>query len=396
MIKAGLNDNGKQSGFSMVELLIAMAVFVLTIVAATTIFVPLLTQFKQQSKAAETQIESVVGLEILRRDIAQAGFGVPWNIPAAVSYNESTGVAAAYNDCSGSTSCNPPRAILSGNGVSFANIVNGSDYLVIKATTVAMNNAAAKWTDISALAGGAFKIRTWGSSVEDLCPNASCSTPDNVIVIIPSRGGSNQRILVNNGAGFTAQFDSSAFPPAYAPATPGDVYLIYGVNASTSGPLRMPFNRADYYVSTSPPTGVPARCAPNTGVLVKSVLNNDAAGTYSTTPLLDCVADMQVVYGLDNDSDGFFVPGTGGDGYQDDITALSAQQIRNQVKEVRVYILAHEGQKDATYTYPNNSVIVGEDLGLGRTFNLQSAIGTGWQNYRWKVYELIVKTRNLG
>ena len=205
MIKIGLNCNERQSGFSMVELIIAMAVFVLTIVAATTIFVPLLTQFKQQSKAAETQIESVVGLEILRRDIAQAGFGVPWNIPSAVSYNESTGVGAAYNDCSGSAPCNPPRAIMSGNGVSFTNIVNGSDYLVIKATSVAPNDAATKWTDISTLSTGAFKVRSWGSSTEDL------NTNDSVILIVPSRGASNQRILVNNGSSFTAQFNFGLF-----------------------------------------------------------------------------------------------------------------------------------------------------------------------------------------
>ena len=158
----------------------------------------------------------------------------------------------------------------------------------------------------------------------------------------------------------------------------------------------MPFNRADYYVSTSPPTGVPARCAPHTGVLVKSVLNNDSTGTYNTTPLLDCVADMQVIYGFDNDNDGDFVPGTGGDGYLDDISTWSAQDIRNKVKEVRVYILAHEGQKDVTYTYPDNSISLGGDVALGRSFDLQNNIGAGWQNYRWKVYELVVKTRNLG
>ncbi len=96
-----------------------MVIFVFTIAAATNIFVPLLTQFKQQSKVAETQIEGIVGLDLLRRDIEQAGFGLPWNIATAVTtatYSEASGNVSPltfppsdYNDAP-----DPPRAILSG------------------------------------------------------------------------------------------------------------------------------------------------------------------------------------------------------------------------------------------------------------------------------------------
>ena len=65
----------RQDGFTMTELLITMTIFVFAIAAISNIFVPLLTQFKQQSRLAETQIEGAVGLDILRRDLEQAGFG---------------------------------------------------------------------------------------------------------------------------------------------------------------------------------------------------------------------------------------------------------------------------------------------------------------------------------
>ncbi len=110
----------------------------------------------------------------------------------------------------------------------------------------------------------------------------------------------------------------------------------------------MPFNRADYYVSTS--VTRPGRCAPGTGILMKAVVNQlDGGFSGSSLPLLDCVADMQVVTYLDTDLNGQAeTPSTGlsvaaGPG--------AAQTIRDQLKEVRVYILAHEGQRDTSYTH---------------------------------------------
>ena len=169
----------------------------------------------------------------------------------------------------------------------------------------------------------------------------------------------------------------------------------------------MPFNRADYFISSS---NVPQRCAKHTGVLEKAVVNQGGGGL-SFLPLLDCVADMQVIYFLDMDGNGR--PGTvsNADGtstttccqdqpsessYPDVVpqTLNDASDIRNRVKEVRVYILTHEGQKDINYTYANRTITVGE-FGLGSTFDLQETMGTDWQHYRWKLYTLVVRPDNL-
>jgi hypothetical protein len=111
---------------------------------------------------------------------------------------------------------------------------------------------------------------------------------------------------------------------------------------------------------------------------------------------------MQVVYALDNDENGAFQAGVGGDAYSNDISALTAEQIRNRVKEVRVYILAHEGQSDPNFIYGTNPVYVGEPLiGGGRSFDFTHPNGiaadaiTNWQNYRWKIYTLVIKPKNM-
>ena len=48
----------------------------------------------------------------------------------------------------------------------------------------------------------------------------------------------------------------------------------------------------------------------------------------------------------------------------------------------------------ASFKYQSSTITVGE-FGIGRTFNLSATIGSGWENYRWKVSTLVVKPRNL-
>jgi len=394
----------REAGFTLVELMITMVVFVFFIAAASQVFTGLLTQFKQQSKMAETNIEGIVGLDILRQDIEHAGYGLPWNVRGVTdwasvpNYNEavsatSTPNPANFNDGNPASALptpantnRAPRAILSGNNSG----VNGSDYLVLKAINVSTNFAAGKWQPIRA--GNDSTMKTWWSEVNEyVCRNDKGDHyPDTrVIVISPGATAANSRsLIVSGGSFFTGADNYSVLTNFAAFAGDPDVRIMYGVDPDTN--LRMPFNRADYFISN---TNVPLRCAPNTGVLEKVVVNQSDGRLTNFLPLLDCVADMQVVVRRDTDGDGTI------DTTTDDISTLNAQQIREQVKEVRVYILAHEGQKDTNYTYPTSTITIPASpdpaAGVGSTFNLSTRIGTSWQNYRWKLYTIIVRSNNL-
>lgn len=83
-------------------------------------------------------------------------------------------------------------------------------------------------------------------------------------------------------------------------------------------------------------------------------------------PLLDCVADMQVIYRLDMDDNGLagtFANADGSSVSSDEndngsvsnvqATMKDAALLRDRLKEVRVYILAHEGQSDSFFTFNN-------------------------------------------
>ncbi len=443
----------REEGFTLVELMITMVVFVFVIAGASGIFTSLLTQFKQQSRISESNIEGVVGLEMLRRDIESAGYGLPWNTEidgdgdgndwellkayceaisdAKITPNPTTfnnGIATSPCPTTAASGGTQPRAIFSGNNSGF----NGADYLVIRATSVGTDDAARKWTYLRE----GNNLNTWTPACENVnrypvATDTDCSTGaslDNAVrVIVISPGGStaaNTRSLIDRssdaGVFFTRYNDTAPnntaeFAP---PAGSTEPYIVYGVNRTTD--LRVPFNRADYHISTSKMcsdssrfctadsdcTGakcvnsVPSRCAPNTGTLFKSVLRQ-ADGIMSAFPVLECVADMQVGYALDNNEDGDFQAGEGTapnqDRYDNDISTLTAQDIIDRVKEVRVYIIAQEGQIDRTYTYHTSTITIplaGDPAaGLGRTFDL-SSIANGL-NYRWKVYTLVVKTNNL-
>jgi len=388
----------KEDGFTLLELMITMITFVIVIASVSSIFLGLLNQFKQQSKIAETSLEGLTGLEILRQDLEQAGYGLPQNVTGIAdgdgdgnlwdelpNYLEATGAASAYNDAPQ----NAPRAIFSGNNIG----LNNSDYLVIKSTYVARNDASKKWTTLRTVG-----TRTWVPDRENVNKNDDGTLNNNVrvITLAPGSTDANSQSLVSGAAAFSTTFASVTAAP-WQPTDPNETRLVYGVDPSTN--LRMPFNRADYFISNA---NVPLRCAPGSGVLVKAVVSHDDGdfdsdedGTDDFMPLLDCVADMQVVYRFDSNDDGLI------DNNTDNLATLTdtngngiieAQEIREQVREVRIYILGHEGQRDPNYTYPNNSITVGE-FGLGNNFDLTGI--ANYQNYRWKIYTIVVNPNNL-
>jgi len=364
--------NRRSAAFSLVELMIALAIVMTVLYAAINFFIVSVRQYKVQTKITETNVEGLLGLELLRQDLECLGFGLPWNnLPA--TYTERTGVNAAIVALTDAP--NAPRPVLSINAPTFTH--NNSDYLVIKSARVAMSDAAGKWTTLTQ----ANAKRTWTPPGENL------ANTDYVIVLALGSTDNNRRSLVNPGTFYTTYNSTSG----YVPLEPYSANIVYGIDSAVP-PVR-PFNRADYFIDN---TAVPQRCAPHTGVLVKAVVAHDASGTTPTLlPLLDCVADMQVVYGLDNNADG--TP----DAWSSDISAgMSAADIRTQVAEVFVHILAQEGQRDDSYVYPYDNAVVGPVQ--GRTFNFSSYgftssgnVASNFKHYRWKVYNIVVKPKNL-
>jgi len=348
-----------ESGFSLLELMIALVIVASVLAAASTFFIGTVRQYKVQTKITESNVEGVLGLELLRQDVESLGFGLPWNNLAA--YTERSGVHASITALNGSP--NAPRAVVSIPNATSTVSLNNSDYLVIRSARVGMDNAAGKWTTLSSTNGK----RNWGSQDDDL------ENADYVVVLDPGTVDSNRQSLVG-----TSTFAGTG---GLVPTETFQTNIVYGIGAVA--PVR-PFNRADYYIADNAAYPRPWHCASNTGVLVKGAIAHDGSGTATLFPLLDCVAEMKVVYGLDTDADPLtaLVP-------SNDISGLTADAIRTQLKEVHIHIVAQVGQRDDSYTYPATSVSVGSG---GFTDNVDVS---GFRNYRWKVYNIVVRPKNL-
>lgn len=366
----------KEHGFTLVEIMVYLVILGIIMTAVFNSFIKVTQPTFRQAEIAETKLETGLGMDLLRTDIEHAGFGLFWIIP--------TGGGLAYGEPAPFSHPNEvPRAIESTDNS--ANSLNNADYLVVRATNVARGRASQTWGYVGRDAGHNIVVQSMGDD--------AFNGADRVLVIRPEIAPGQYRQLVMNGNAWVAN-PTAAGMTNYAPATSpndpnGERYLIYGIDDAAAS---RPFNRTDYYISNA---NVPTHCAPGTGVLVKAVVNQ-ADDNFTIMPVVDCVADFQVVYHLDTDGDG----GWDTIGDAGSIAGLNPQQIRDQLKEVRCYVLAHEGGVDTYYTHGTATMNVGEvdaggNLLAGRQFNVSGIAGANWANYRWKVYSIAVTPENL-
>ena len=350
-------------GLTLIELMVALFILSLVVAGAFALYISNLKIYKSEAKTAETQMGKIMALELLRRDIVHAGYGLPWDV-SSISYQEATeDEADDYNDAP----TDPPRAFVLGN-----NAKNGADYLVIKSIKAAENEATRKWGILS------HSGTTW--EFEARGEGGNFTGQDYVIFI----GGIEEdvtRQLHKDGSNWywsgTTDYDTIGLDP-------DTLYLIYGVSTNGTEP-RMPFNRVDYYLDR-PDDGLPDKCNPSTYILYRATIKH-ADGTRDPQPLLDCVKDFQVAFGLDTDGDG-------------DIDSWSSappstpENVRDRVKEVRVFILYQEGQR-LEHEASTTSITLGDTQTGPLKPNPFTPSGED-RHYRWKVLKLVVRPLNMG
>jgi prepilin-type N-terminal cleavage/methylation domain-containing protein len=410
---------GNDKGFTLVELIVVMAVFIVVMMMMSKSFENIIRSSAQQGRSAKSQVEGVVGLEMLRTDVSHAGYALPWDYAAspAPGWAEVDGnppfvptgiTATSFN---ATTSPYVPRAVEGGTAD------NGSNYLVLKSGMLADSSSAIGHFDFVNYSSGTNNsyVNQIGDAKSDV--RTDPTNPDRVITLLSAftTGGVQTRTLFmsdNTHFSYPVQADLKV-PSGYSPADASQNVYAYAISDRD---LRMPYNRADYYFSRTAANDanfpMPSSCNPGTGILFKAVAGQNGnytgpGGTQLIYPLLNCVGDFQVLLGLDAANDGNMSY------YQPDSTALFAPTLasnaadaevafRAQLKEVRVYILAHEGGRDPNFSYPGNSIFVGEPGYGGRNWTSAmlaaappAGFGADWRQYRWKVYSFVVQMKNL-
>jgi len=386
-----------QRGFTLIELVVVMGIFIVVMMMMSKSFENIIRRSAQQGRSVKTQIEGVVGLEMLRTDVSHAGYALPWayTFPPVPGWVEVAGNPAGapagidatdYNDTT-------PRAVRGGKAD------NDSHYLVLKSGMLAdTSSSLGRFNFVNYSSGNHSYISRIGDAKSDVRANT-----DRVISLLSEfskTGLQTRRLLMPDAATFSYAVPNNyaaGDDPAYMPADASQNVYVYAISDSA---LRMPYNRADYYIFRTPANDanfpMPSSCNSGTGILFKAVAGHD--GNYTRYPLLNCVGDLQVSLGLDPANDGNmsynppFAPG---------VTGISDEDFRAQLKEVRIYLLAHEGGRDPNYQYPGDSIWVGEPGYGGREWTAGGAnkmgdtFGSDWRQYRWKVYSFVVQMKNL-
>lgn len=396
-------------GFTLIELIIVMAIFMGVIIISSQAFNKILSISTQQTKSTESDTQGVIGLEMLRVDLEHAGYGLPWLLSFPAEFDEGQGANGWYapgidteqfndkNMNSTASSSDPnkvPRAIQAA-----ASTTDGRDYLAIKSILAGTSDTTKKWAFVEGI-DAASRIKTWESNnfVADERVVTIDSRTKRMISVIPP--ANTLSYVSTTAADFSYDITTANMmpPAAFQPKQDTDVYVVYGVAPKSTGAspgLRAPYNRVDYYVKRpASESDMPARCAkgtsgkPGTGILYKAIMNHSGGG-FTQYPLVECIADMQVVFNVAADG----VNGVDVD--QSGLTGLSAKEIRQQLKMIKVYIVAHEGGKDTSFNYSSQTMVVGE--GSGRTLDLKNDVvgSDDYKYYRWKTYKLVIVPKNI-
>ncbi|MBW1975892.1 MAG: PilW family protein [Deltaproteobacteria bacterium] len=353
----------RSKGVTLVELLVSIAVAVIVLGAVFQSYLAILKPQIQESKISESFIGSGMAFEILRKDIELAGFGLPWDMNGktyseAASSGSFTPNPTVFNDA---TSQVPRAIVFSDNGNTNA---SNSDVLVIKSTIASWNAEAMQW---------GYLYNDGGSvSYQPLSPEAGSSGYFSVLDV-------NKKLV-------DYKYQSTNFP---LPSS-GGIYLAYGL-ASVSP--RMPFNRVDYYLKR-PTNNFPEKCSNSSYLLYRSTINH-GDGRRNEQPIMNCVLDFQVAFALDTNGDGDIDSWVS----QEANYPNNAKDIREEVLEVRVFILHQSGQKDMGYTQSldtcaddTKGIVIG-DTATGELKCVH--LSNEDRHYRWIVSTLTINTLNL-
>ncbi len=153
-----------QRAFTLIELVVVMAIFLTVLMISASAFNTVLVQSSKVFRSEESNIEGVIGLEMLRHDLEQSGYGL-FSEPATYANEAADAPASGLNDAPN----NVPRPIVIGNDLGLAvtidsrTIMAGSDYLAIKGTSVSREKAAQKWTFLK-FSSSVVTPQKWASS----------------------------------------------------------------------------------------------------------------------------------------------------------------------------------------------------------------------------------------
>lgn len=358
-----------EKGVTLTELLVVLGIFAIIMSGFFAAYIVQIRNMTKEYKIGESDVEFEVGKSIIERDLIQAGYGFADDYQGVV--------AAALLPLNG-TNDNDNKTPA---GETF-------DTITVRGTGVGrFSSATTRWSYYRVV-GTDQLYRIWVGigTDENILLNSR------IIFMEPSL----KQLMVVAGNWF-----STVTVEEHSPITPSSVepWIIYGLDSNNPA---TPLYAVRYYLGGAAPAG----CAPNTLNLIRAESNTVLGAPVGTTPILSCVRNFQVAFGLDTDQDSdktincWDNGGTVAAGYD-------KKTLIRRLRQIRIYALVQVGNRDPEFSYANpdpppattpQTIRVG-DLNLtacgGGGVGLNITLAGEELQYRWKVITLNIKPRNL-
>ncbi len=362
-----------QHGTTLTELLITLAIFSIVMTGIYSVYSMHVNHATREYRLAQSEIEIVIARNIIERDIMMAGYGLADDYGGLAFVPQPVSLGATNSIVPGSTA-NPLGGRYPTTGLS------GADALHMMGTALGIYSRASQgWTYLIKKTPAEFQV--WNDVRENIQPN------DRVIYIEP-----NTRAIIAEGAAW--RFIYPSFPNFSG--NDGRGSLLYGLSRPPQGSgaeIPRPYYIVQYRLGGAA-SDMPKTCSHGTRSLQRVEMTNGE----SIEPLLACVRDIQVAFGVDTSSpeDGIIDMWDNGGMVS---SSYDYQELRRRLKQVRVYILVQNGNRDNDYFYTNpdnpltpQKIRVGDvNLGTGRDISLT----TDQRRCRWRIIALTVTPRNL-
>jgi len=384
-----------KKGMTLLELLVVMAILVVVVTGALTFLSSLTKRSSQEAARSKTSQTGLISDLILIRDIAMAGMGVPVEVGGQFV---------------------PIGGVLPGGANPNNTGQNGSDQLMIKGAVIS---------------SGANDYFKWGYNTNYIISGSSniivSALPDPLNPTLPPYSPDVQDLFTLSRAGYRHPFedgDRVVFLDAETKQLLGSkVYTVSGAGSSpfsfnvspntdftirdygslifSLGGINVPGNLFNNYLTNRftgyrLSAGTQPQCAPNTRSLLRVYGG-------ASDPILDCVLDFQVQFGLIDAT-------TGNVTWLNDISATSAAVLRDQLKIVRIFIVKQMGKRDPKYFYPfstipnaaiplfsvnSNGNVVNARPDAGPPANAIINLTNAQRQYHWRLITLDIPLREL-
>ncbi len=358
------NESTREKGVTFAELLIVVAIFSIVITGVYSVYLAQVKHSTREHRIAESEMELEIIRNFFERDILMAGYGLADTYCNGPADDAS---CLSGSKCGLEPSFCTPIAIKATDG--------SSDTLTLMGTALGtLSRGSQGW---SYLRTSAPSFRSWGDAREDI------QNGDRVVYMEP-----NTKTLLTTGSQWRFNYPNS---PTTEKGT-----IAYGLH---TGDIIRPYYSVQYRLGGDP-SNIPMTCAPpKTGEnAVRSLLRAETSNGEFVRPVLDCVRDLQVAFGLDNLSDDGVIDCWDNGGVE--AASYDDATLKRRLKQVKVFLLVQLGQRDPDkYVYEKDAEILVGDQFLtscgGGAVGRNVPLTDDQRRYRWKVLCLSVTPRNL-